>query len=46
VPSAPGLIPGDRNVNESLQEVAFFGRRGAPCVLELFMCREVLTGAD
>jgi hypothetical protein len=33
-------------VNEPLQEVAFVGRRGAPGVLELFVCREVLARAD
>jgi hypothetical protein len=33
-------------VDESLQEVPFFGRRGTPCVLELFVRGEVLAGAD
>jgi hypothetical protein len=33
-------------VDESLQEVAFFGRRNAPGVLELLVRGEVLAGAD
>ena len=45
-PSASGLVPRDRDVDESLQEVALSGRRRAPCVLELLVGREVLARAD
>jgi hypothetical protein len=33
-------------VHEALQEVAFFGRCGAPGVLELLVRGEVLAAAD
>jgi hypothetical protein len=44
--SATGLIPRDRYVDEPLQEVALFGRRGTPCIFELFVRGEVLAGTD
>ena len=40
--SSPGLVPRDRNVDETLEEVALPGRRRAPRVLELFVRGEVL----
>src|SRR5205807_5661040 len=43
---APGLVPRDRDVHESLEEVAFLLWRVAPCVLELFVRREELAGPD
>ena len=36
------LIPGDRDVHESLEEVALCGRRHAPGFLERLVGREVL----
>jgi hypothetical protein len=43
---AAGLVPGDGDVDEALQEVAFLGRSRPPLVFELFVRREVLPGAD
>jgi hypothetical protein len=43
LPSAPGLVPGDRDVHETLEEVALLGRGGSPCVLELLVSGEVLA---
>ena len=45
-PSAPGLVPGDGDVDEPLKEVAFVGRRRAPGELELLVRREVLACAN
>jgi hypothetical protein len=45
-PPALGLVPRDRDVNEPLQEVAFLGRRRAPCILELLVRGEVLAAPD
>jgi hypothetical protein len=44
--SAARLIPRDGDVDESLQEVAFLGRCGAPGVLELLVRAEVFARAD
>jgi hypothetical protein len=44
--STPGLVPGNRDVNETLEEVALLGGRRAPRVLELLMGGEVLAGPD
>jgi hypothetical protein len=44
--AAPGLVPGDREVDEPLEEVALLGRRGAPRVLELLVGREELAAAN
>ena len=41
--SAPGLVPGNRDVHETLEEVALLGGRRAPRVLELFVRGEVLA---
>jgi hypothetical protein len=43
---ATGLVPRDRDVNEPLEEVAFLCRRGAPHLLENFVCGEILAGAN
>ena len=40
---AAGLVPGNRDVHETLKEVALFGRRRAPGILELLVCGEVLA---
>jgi hypothetical protein len=44
--SAPGLVPRNRDVHETLEEVALFGRRRAPRVLELLVRGEVLAGPN
>lgn len=44
--AAARLIPGDRHVDESLQEVALGRRGGAPRSLEMLVRREVLAGDD
>src|SRR6266508_5473801 len=44
--SSPGLVPGDGDVNESLEEVTLVRRRSTPGVLELFVRGEILAGAD
>ena len=43
---APGLVPGNGDVHETLEEVALLGGRGTPRVLELLVRGEVLAGAD
>jgi len=45
-PTAPGLVPGDGNVDEPLQEVSLLRRRLAPLVLELLVRGEELAGGD
>jgi hypothetical protein len=45
VPSAR-LVPGDRDVDKPLEEVALLGRRRAPGVLENLVRREELARAD
>jgi hypothetical protein len=45
VPAA-GLVPGDRDVDEPLEEIALCGRRRAPGVFEDLVRREELTRAD
>ena len=45
-PAATRLVPRDGDVDEALQEVALFRRRGPPCVLELLVRGEVLAGAN
>jgi hypothetical protein len=44
--SAPGLVPGNRDVHETLEEVPLFSRGRTPGVLELLVCGEVLARAD
>jgi len=44
--AAAGLIPGDGDVDEPLEEVALLRRRRTPGVLELFMGAEELAAAD
>ena len=44
--SAPGLVPGNRDVHETLEEVALFRGRRAPCVLELLVRGEVFAGPN
>lgn len=44
--SAPGLVPRDRDVHETLEEVALFGRGGSPRVLERLVSGEVLARAN
>src|SRR5919108_146293 len=45
-PASPRLVPGDSDVDESLEEVALVRGRGAPGVLELLVRGEVLPRAD
>ena len=42
---APGLVPGDDDVDEALEEVLLGRVRRAPRVLERLMRLEVLAGA-
>jgi hypothetical protein len=44
--TAVGLVPGDRDVHESLEEVALLSRRRPPFVFELLVRGEVLAGAN
>ena len=44
--SAPGLVPRHRDMHQALEEVALFGRRRAPRILELLVRGEVLAGSD
>ena len=44
--STPGLVPGDRHVNEALEEVPLLGRRRAPRVLERLVRGEELAAPD
>ena len=44
--SAPRLVPRDRHVNETLEEVALVAGRRAPRVLELLVRGEVLAGPN
>jgi hypothetical protein len=44
-PAAAGLVPGDDDVDESLEEVALIGLRRAPGELQLLVRLEVLPGA-
>src|ERR1700750_521096 len=46
LPAAAGLVPGDGDVDEALEEVALFARGGAPGELELLVRGEVLARAD
>ena len=41
--AASGLIPGNRNVHQTLEEVALLGGGGAPGILELLVRGEVLA---
>jgi hypothetical protein len=43
---APGLVPRHGDVHETLEEVALFGGRRTPRVLELLVRGEVLAGTD
>src|SRR6266550_3246338 len=43
---APGLVPGHRDVHQTLEEVTLLGGRRAPGILELLVRGEVLAGAD
>jgi hypothetical protein len=42
----PGLVPGDRDVDKPLEEVALVGRCGAPRVLERLVRSEELAPAN
>jgi hypothetical protein len=44
--AAAGLVPGDGDVNEALEEVALRRFGGAPGVLQLFVGGEELAGPD
>lgn len=44
--AAAGLVPGDGEVDEPLEEVALSLGSGAPGVLELFVCGEKLAAPD
>jgi hypothetical protein len=44
--SAPGLVPGHRDVHETLEEVTLLSGRRAPGILELLVRGEVLARAD
>ena len=44
--STPGLVPRNRHVHETLEEVALLGRGGSPCILQLFVSGEVLACAN
>src|SRR5438045_7371578 len=44
--AATGLVPGDRHVDEALEEVAFLRRRRPPHVLQLLVGGEVFAGPD
>jgi hypothetical protein len=44
--AAAGLVPGDGEVDEALEEIALLVRRGAPRILELLVGGEELTAAD
>ena len=44
--TAAGLVPGDRDVDEALEEVALFGRSCTPGSFELFVRGEVLARTD
>jgi hypothetical protein len=39
--TAPGLVPGDGDMDEALEEIPLLGGRRAPCVLELLVRLEV-----
>jgi len=43
---APGLVPGDRDVDETLEEVALLGRRRPPGVLERLVRGEELAAPN
>jgi hypothetical protein len=45
-PAAAGLVPGHRDVHESLEEVALDRLGGAPCVLQFLVSGEELPGPD
>ena len=44
--AAPRLVPRNRDVHESLEEVTLVRRRRAPLVFQLLVRREVLAAAD
>jgi hypothetical protein len=44
--AAPGLVPGDRDVHEPLEEVPLAGLGGAPRVFQLLVSGEELAGPD
>ena len=44
--TAPGLVPGDRHVNEPLEEVAFGRLGGTPRVFQLLVSGEELAGPN
>ena len=45
-PAAPGLVPGDRDVDEALEEVPLGRCRRAPCLLERLVRLEEVPGAQ
>jgi hypothetical protein len=44
--AAPGLVPGDGNVHEPLEEIALGRFGGAPCVFQLLVSGEELAYPD
>ncbi len=44
--AAPGLVPGDRDVNEALEEVALGRLGGTPRVFQLLVSGEELAGPN
>jgi hypothetical protein len=44
--TAPGLVPGDRHVNEPLEEVALGRLGGTPRVFQLLVSAEELAGPN
>jgi hypothetical protein len=44
--AAAGLVPGDRDVDETLEEVALGQLGGTPRILQFFVGREELAGPD
>jgi hypothetical protein len=45
-PAAPGLVPGDGDVHEPLEEIPLRGFGGTPRVFELLVSGEELAGPD
>ena len=44
--STPGLVPSNRDVHETLEEVALLGGRGPPRILQLLVSGEVFACAN
>jgi hypothetical protein len=45
-PSAAGLVPGDRDVDQPLEKIALSRLGGPPGLLELLVCVKVPAGSD